>query len=431
MSPLPFNSLSRSYKAYFVSFLILSLLWGLFVLSAVENYKNYDWYFLLFISRLTLSIGAFGLGVYCYFKKSFSRNVLYYFLLICECVQSVFGCLEGPRAVAFSEYVGILFLMSSFAYRASFREWLGKWAFFQFLPFLALFFFKDVSMLWPLGNFVHNFSFIVVGVGLGVLIVHLNADRYSALEKNISLSAQLLEKEMQDKNASEARLNFARQVAHDLKAPLGVLRIVLRENNLDKEGSSSAQNKSLLQQVVARIEKINASLLLGYKNVSFQGVDQGMSLSDIARSLDFLMKEKEFLNEESNIQNYFLNSIKKEKSEVSIPETELLRVVSNLYDNARESFSVKREGSNISLKVEDVGNSFLLSIEDNGCGIPQQIVQRVCEEGFSHNKEQGHGIGLFSVKQIIEKHGGNLAIYSEPNLGTKVSVSLPLRSELQ
>jgi signal transduction histidine kinase len=431
MSPLPFNSDSRNYKAYFVSFCILSLLWGLFVLSAVENYNNYDWYTLLFISRLGLSIGAFCLGVYCCFKKSFSRNVLYYFLLICECVQSVFGCLEGPYAVAFSEYVGILFLMSSFAYRASFNEWLRKWAVIQFLPFLVLFFFKDVSMLWPLGNFVHNFSFIVVGIGLGVLILHLNAERYSALERNILLSAQLLEKEMQDKNASEARLNLARQVAHDLKAPLGVLRIVLRQNNLEQEGSSYIQNKDLLKQVLTRIEKINASLLMGYKISNFQEFAQGISLSRIGKSLDLLMKEKEVLNEESNIQNHFLNSIKKQNSEVSISETDLLRVVSNLYDNARESFSSMRDGMNISLKVEDVEDSFLLSVEDNGCGIPQQIVQRVCEEGFSHNKDQGHGIGLFSVKQIIERHGGKLSILSEQNLGTKVSVKLPLRSELQ
>jgi sensor histidine kinase regulating citrate/malate metabolism len=81
--------------------------------------------------------------------------------------------------------------------------------------------------------------------------------------------------------------------------------------------------------------------------------------------------------------------------------------------------------------MKENSDSFVLSLEDNACGIPRHVVQRVCEEGFSYNKKEGHGIGLFSVKQIIEKNGGKLTLSSEENRGTKVAVTLPLYPESQ
>jgi signal transduction histidine kinase len=424
MLQLPFSFCARSSKAYAFSFLILSFLWGLFILSAIENYQSYEWFRLLLVSRAGLSFLAFVLSVFCFFREKFPKNLLFYFLLSCEWVQLVFGVLEGPFTVAFSEYVGILFLLSSLAYRSSFENWINKWALLQFLPFLILFFFKDPSLIWPLGSFVHHFSFIVVGVGLGLVVLRLNAERFVALEKNIILSAQLLKKEIEEKNSTELRFNFARQIAHDLKAPLAVLKLVLRREEVCL--SNSVENKKLLGQVVTRIEKINSFLLSDPLRFDLRPVEGPISVSHAVKSLDLLVEEKRFLNTSATVQSFFTKNIQNTERKVLISEADLARVVSNLYDNAFEAFRFPMEKALIHLKVEERDNFFIFSLEDNASGIPQHIAQRVCEEGFSFNKKEGHGIGLFSVKQIIEKNGGKLTIHSEENKGTSIRIVLPL-----
>ena len=66
-------------------------------------------------------------------------------------------------------------------------------------------------------------------------------------------------------------------------------------------------------------------------------------------------------------------------------------------------------------------------IEDDGCGIPSDILPKVTEQGFSFNKENGAGFGLSYTKQYLEQINGTMHIHSEEKIGTKITISL-LRS---
>jgi hypothetical protein len=66
------------------------------------------------------------------------------------------------------------------------------------------------------------------------------------------------------------------------------------------------------------------------------------------------------------------------------------------------------------------------SIKDNGKGIPQEILPRVSENGFSFEKPHGSGLGLYHAQKVINSFGGRLQITSEINLGTEVQIKLPL-----
>lgn len=74
------------------------------------------------------------------------------------------------------------------------------------------------------------------------------------------------------------------------------------------------------------------------------------------------------------------------------------------------------------------GKCLTISVEDNGFGIPPDAVSRILEGGYS-SKSTGYGIGLATVKKIIEAHGGDLYIDSQPGKGTCFNMVFPLEEK--
>ncbi|HEX5284009.1 MAG TPA: HAMP domain-containing sensor histidine kinase, partial [Bryocella sp.] len=107
---------------------------------------------------------------------------------------------------------------------------------------------------------------------------------------------------------------------------------------------------------------------------------------------------------------------------------EMMQVISNLLANAIYAMG---EGGTLSLCVSDVQTpapGVLLTIHDNGVGIPQENLDKVFDAFFTTRMTIGTGIGLFVAKQFIEGHGGKIWIESSTapeQHGTKVFVFLP------
>jgi signal transduction histidine kinase len=110
-------------------------------------------------------------------------------------------------------------------------------------------------------------------------------------------------------------------------------------------------------------------------------------------------------------------------------DARLLRCAfSNLISNA---IKYSPEGETIKVTTRAKEGIIELVVEDHGIGIPAKDVQRVRERfyrGSNVGAIPGTGVGLSLVEQIIDQHGGQLHIESEPSRGTKVRVTLPLES---
>ena len=95
----------------------------------------------------------------------------------------------------------------------------------------------------------------------------------------------------------------------------------------------------------------------------------------------------------------------------------------NLVKNALEAIPEDREGLiEISATAED--QNLLITIRDNGQGIPKDILNQVFIPFFT-TRDKGSGIGLSLSRRIIRHHGGSLSIDSEPGKGTRVLIELP------
>ena len=108
---------------------------------------------------------------------------------------------------------------------------------------------------------------------------------------------------------------------------------------------------------------------------------------------------------------------------VEIDAEQMRRVVINLVENAAQAIPDTAQERRITVRTALVGDSFEIAVEDTGSGIPSDILPKVFEPLFS-TKSFGTGLGLPVVKQIIEQHGGSIAIASEPGKGTRVTIQL-------
>jgi len=102
------------------------------------------------------------------------------------------------------------------------------------------------------------------------------------------------------------------------------------------------------------------------------------------------------------------------------------QAVLNLLVNAKEAIVARRkEAGEIYVRLVAQGDHAVLTVEDNGGGIPAEVLPRIFEPYFT-TKEQGSGIGLYMVKMIIEKNmGGEVQAENTPQ-GARLTVRIPI-----
>jgi signal transduction histidine kinase len=101
----------------------------------------------------------------------------------------------------------------------------------------------------------------------------------------------------------------------------------------------------------------------------------------------------------------------------------LQQILVNLTDNACQAAP---NDSEITWRIDDdaEGHQVLISIHNGGEPIPERILSRLTEPFFS-TKSDGTGLGLAIVRRLVEQHGGDLTIRSEPERGTEFKLAFP------
>jgi two-component system nitrogen regulation sensor histidine kinase NtrY len=103
------------------------------------------------------------------------------------------------------------------------------------------------------------------------------------------------------------------------------------------------------------------------------------------------------------------------------------RVIINLVSNAVDAVSLTDRDGVITVltKFDDLLGAGIVEVADNGPGISENIKDRVFEPYFS-TKENGTGLGLAMVNQVVSDHGGYVRIVQSDNNGVKFRIELPL-----
>lgn len=235
--------------------------------------------------------------------------------------------------------------------------------------------------------------------------------------KELSDTLKLMNIEMQKQALFEAEANTAKQVAHDIRGPLITLSRILNQFIQLPE-----KERLLLRNAIQRITDIANNLLAKHQNViaANSTVQQAELISDL---LGRLISEKRIQHKDQKIDFQLVIALPAYYIFAVVNSITFKQAVSNLIDNAAEA--ITGDSGKIIIYLNKPDDQWLeLRIEDNGCGIPQEVIPKILEGGYT-SKTHGHGIGLRAAKQIIKSCGGVLSIDSEVNYGTKVTIVLP------
>lgn len=189
---------------------------------------------------------------------------------------------------------------------------------------------------------------------------------------------------------------------HDFTNKLHVILGLIQIGQYDK-AVSYIQNISIIQRET--ISKVMNSI----ENPSFAALIVGK----IARSSECNVKF--ILNEGSCLKN----------EDISIPSEALVTITGNLIDNALDSMNkdTSKNEKELSLGIYTKPGELLIIVKDTGTGIPEEIKEKIFENGFS-TKGEGRGIGLYHVKQLVSSLGGTITVESQVGTGTCFMVNL-------
>ena len=234
-----------------------------------------------------------------------------------------------------------------------------------------------------------------------------------------------VEKEQHKKNRDEHK-RFIQRLDHELKNPLTAIQLGLENLQHDQPINSVNNPIAELQKQTRRLTQLTGDLR---KLASFD--EQALELKKI-NIADFLNETKKLVTElgsEREVQ-LILPAAPWPVPNV-LGDRDLLQLaIYNIIENA-----IKYSDQNDRIEVRASDNSKWVKIEvsDTGIGIAQGDVEKVWEElyrGDNGRHRNGTGIGLSLVKRIIERHSGEFQIESKENMGTRVTVSLPISLSL-
>lgn len=242
--------------------------------------------------------------------------------------------------------------------------------------------------------------------------------RYNELEIT---NAEL--KDTQKQLVREERLSslgrFSSMIIHDLRNPLSVingyadmleLKLTDISEDLRKYAVQIKRESTRLSGLTGEwLDYSRGEIRLAYSAISIEDL-----FSRLEENISANMKSRDITLEWNTGYSGTL----------MIDAERMIRVLINLADNARKAC---KRGATVVFSSEKDGDNLLLKVCDTGSGMEEETLQHVFEPFYSTSERGGTGLGMHIVKTVVQAHGGNVGIESEPGEGTCITMELPLR----
>lgn len=232
---------------------------------------------------------------------------------------------------------------------------------------------------------------------------------------------------LRQKQLSELQRDFINNMTHEFKTPISTINIstdVFLKNEKIQEDPRLHRYAGIIKEQVLRlntqVEKVLQLAKIERDNIELnvEEIDLNELIHNISPSIELKINDKEgILHLDLNASNPMIRADK----------LHLTNILHNLVDNGVK-YSKEKPEIHISLRNES--GFLVLSVQDNGIGIPKEHQKRVFDKfhrvptGNVHNVK-GFGLGLFYVKTMCKEHHWKLKLMSELGKGTTIEILMP------
>jgi len=265
-------------------------------------------------------------------------------------------------------------------------------------------------------NFIATF---IAAVLMIYFLLSLNNHSERALREN--------EKRLHDKNQELVKTNkeldrFVYSVSHDLRSPISSVRGLIGLVRLNPHSPDTKSYLEMMDSQLIDLNKFIEDIVLYSRNTR---VAVKRDLIDLKKLVDEIL-----------ISLQFYPGAVKINIDVNIPDettlysdaTRVKIVLANLVSNALKYSDPAKENPFIKISATKIHTHIEISVRDNGAGIDHRSVSKIFDMFYQGNeKADGSGLGLYIVRETLEKIQGEISVQSELGKGSEFKVVLPMQ----
>ncbi|AMB99511.1 PAS domain-containing sensor histidine kinase [Aerococcus urinaehominis] len=229
---------------------------------------------------------------------------------------------------------------------------------------------------------------------------------------------------------------FVSNVSHELRTPLTSVRSY-SEALMEGAMSDPELSKSFLQVIQTETDRM-IRMITNLLNLSRMDSDQlelnvefvlfNDLINHILDRFDFMLKSEDYQDTNIRIVREFTD----ETVWVEIDTDRITQVVDNIMNNA---IKYSPDGGDIYVRLMTTHNEVVLSIQDQGLGLPQKAIPHVFERFYRVDKARsraqgGTGLGLAIAKEVVELHHGRIWVNSIEDKGSTFFIALPYEASM-
>jgi len=303
---------------------------------------------------------------------------------------------------------------------------------FAIIASLLLLVFTDFSLLLidnlsPLQQRATSWIMVYFGLVGSVVVAYFYIQKFTKQRELVEKSNALLQTKFDELQKLNTELDrFVYSVSHDLRAPIASVLGLVYLGKRTQDVAEIQQYLDLQEKSLKKLDSFIADILSYSRNkrteVQAQAVDFEQELADI---LAIHVQYEASLQIQTAIHVKQENTFFTDKQRLTI-------ALNNLISNAFRYYNPYKQNPFINIVVEVSQKEAVLKIIDNGIGISKEHLPRIFEMFYrATNRTVGSGLGLYIVKEVIEKLNGTIGVVSEIGKGTTFTIEIPNLQEIK
>ena len=250
------------------------------------------------------------------------------------------------------------------------------------------------------------------------------AIQFIAIESDIT-ERKANQQALMDRNDDLTKINneldrFVYSASHDLRAPISSLLGLIEVARLEKDMGNLENLLDLQKKSLLRLDRFIKDIVDHSRNTRLQVESESVDFESLVHAA---FEQLQFMD---NVRRIRMSIFVEQKNPFFTAPTCVDIVLNNLISNAVKYADLRKEDPYLEVRITSDDKIAELRVTDNGEGIPTDAKPKIFEMFYRASANgSGSGLGLYIVKEAVQKIGGTISVHSEYGKGTQFVVVIP------